>query len=101
MPIYEYLCHSCGAEQEHLQKMSESPIAVCPECGSSDYIKQVSAPGFQLKGSGWYATDFKNKQNPPKAASASKTETNTAAKDDTASQKPTSTQSSEQSSVAD
>lgn len=60
MPIYEYLCNSCGAEKEHLQKISDAPIAVCPVCGSSHYVKRISAAGFQLKGSGWYVTDFKN-----------------------------------------
>lgn len=60
MPIYEYLCNSCGAEKEHLQKISDAPIAVCPVCGSSNYVKRISAAGFQLKGSGWYVTDFKN-----------------------------------------
>ena len=60
MPIYEYRCDACGAGKEHLQKMSDAPIAACPECGSPDYRKQLSAAGFQLKGSGWYATDFKN-----------------------------------------
>ncbi|MCE7914058.1 MAG: zinc ribbon domain-containing protein [Nitrosomonas sp. PRO4] len=60
MPIYEYLCNSCGAEKEHIQKISDAPIAVCPVCGSNDYVKRISAAGFQLKGSGWYVTDFKN-----------------------------------------
>ncbi len=60
MPIYEYLCNSCGAEKEHLQKISDAPISVCPVCGSSNYTKLISAAGFQLKGSGWYVTDFKN-----------------------------------------
>ena len=60
MPIYEYLCNSCGAEKEHLQKISDAPIAACPVCGSSNYTKLISAAGFQLKGSGWYVTDFKN-----------------------------------------
>ena len=60
MPIYEYLCNSCGAEKEHLQKISDAPIAVCPVCGSSNCTKLISAAGFQLKGSGWYVTDFKN-----------------------------------------
>lgn len=74
MPIYEYRCNSCGAEKEHLQKISDAPIAVCPVCGSGDYIKRISAAGFQLKGSGWYATDFKNnktKQSDTKAESKS------------------------------
>lgn len=72
MPIYEYLCRSCGLEKEHLQKMNDALIEKCPECGSNDYIKQISAVGFQLKGSGWYVTDFKNKP-------VSKTETKSAA----------------------
>ena len=63
MPIYEYLCNSCGAEKEHLQKISDAPIAACPVCGSSNYTKLISAAGFQLKGSGWYVTDFKNNKS--------------------------------------
>ncbi len=61
MPIYEYLCNSCGVKKEHIQKMSDAPIEICPECGGADYTKLISAAGFQLKGSGWYVTDFKNK----------------------------------------
>lgn len=49
MPIYEYLCNACGAEKEHLQKISDAPIAACPVCGSNNYIKRISAAGFQLK----------------------------------------------------
>lgn len=60
MPIYEYRCDDCGSQKEHLQKMSDEPIAKCPSCGSTKYRKLLSAAGFQLKGSGWYATDFKN-----------------------------------------
>ena len=60
MPIYEYRCDACGTAKEHLQKLSDAPVAQCPDCGSADYHKQLSAAGFQLKGSGWYATDFKN-----------------------------------------
>ncbi len=63
MPIYEYLCNSCGAEKEHLQKISDAPIAVCPVCGSSNYVKRISAAGFQLKGGGWYVTDFKDNKS--------------------------------------
>lgn len=59
MPIYEYRCQSCGFQKEHLQKMSDSPLATCPSCGAEGYTKLLSAAGFQLKGSGWYATDFK------------------------------------------
>ena len=59
MPIYEYRCDSCGSQKEHLQKMNDPQISACPECGSEGYKKQLSAAGFQLKGNGWYATDFK------------------------------------------
>ena len=59
MPIYEYRCDACGHQEEHLQKVSEPLIAVCPSCQKDAYRKLLSAAGFQLKGSGWYATDFK------------------------------------------
>lgn len=59
MPIYEYRCSSCGHEKDVLQKMSDAPLAECPACGKSTFRKLISAAGFQLKGSGWYATDFK------------------------------------------
>lgn len=59
MPIYEYRCDSCGHQKEHLQKMSDAPLTTCPACGQDTYGKLLSAAGFQLKGSGWYATDFK------------------------------------------
>lgn len=64
MPIYEYRCRSCGFEKEYLQKVNDAPVAVCPACGSEAYAKLISAAGFQLKGSGWYATDFKNGSKP-------------------------------------
>lgn len=60
MPIYEYRCSACGHQKEYLQRMSDAPLADCPECGTSSFKKLVTAAGFQLKGSGWYATDFKN-----------------------------------------
>jgi len=59
MPIYEYVCKSCGYEKEVLQKMNEAPLFQCPECQEKSFIKKISAPGFRLKGSGWYETDFK------------------------------------------
>ena len=59
MPIYEYRCSSCGHELEALQKLAEAPLVVCPSCNADALVKLVSAAGFQLKGSGWYATDFK------------------------------------------
>lgn len=78
MPIYEYLCNSCNAEKEHFQKMNDEPISTCPECGSTNYNKMISAAGFQLKGSGWYVTDFKNNktsQSEPKKSSSTDTKT--------------------------
>jgi putative FmdB family regulatory protein len=59
MPIYEYRCTSCGHEKEVLQKMSDPVLSSCPACGKATFTKLISAAGFQLKGSGWYATDFK------------------------------------------
>jgi putative FmdB family regulatory protein len=60
MPIYEYRCEQCGFQKDHLQKMNEAALTVCPSCNSDRYVKQLSATaGFQLKGKGWYATDFK------------------------------------------
>ena len=67
MPIYEYRCDSCGFQKEHLQKMSDSLLTTCPECGKESYSKLLSAAGFQLKGSGWYATDFKGGAKPAPA----------------------------------
>ena len=67
MPIYEYRCASCGHQQEFLQKVSDAPLTVCPQCGKATFTKMVSAAGFQLKGSGWYATDFKNSGTKPAA----------------------------------
>lgn len=79
MPIYEYRCGSCGFEKEYLQKVNDAPIAACPACGSDAYAKLISAAGFQLKGSGWYATDFKNGGKPKSKPDA---ETSAAAKSD-------------------
>ncbi len=64
MPIYEYRCESCGFQKEHLQKLSAPVLTTCPECGKESYSKLLSAAGFQLKGSGWYATDFKGSSKP-------------------------------------
>jgi putative FmdB family regulatory protein len=60
MPIYAYKCESCGFAKDVLQKMSDAPLEVCPACSQSTFKKQLTAAGFQLKGSGWYATDFKS-----------------------------------------
>jgi putative FmdB family regulatory protein len=60
VPIYAYRCGACGHAQDVLQKMSDAPLTVCPACGQPSYAKQVTAAGFQLKGSGWYVTDFRD-----------------------------------------
>ena len=59
MPIYAYKCDSCGHAKDVLQKMSADPLTVCPACGAATFTKQLTAAGFQLKGSGWYVTDFR------------------------------------------
>ena len=59
MPIYAYRCTSYGFENDHLQKLSDPVLEICPQCAQATYRKQLTAAGFQLKGSGWYATDFK------------------------------------------
>lgn len=73
MPIYAYGCSSCGLQKDVLQKMSDTPLTICPECGNNTLVKQLTAAGFQLKGSGYYATDFKDGGKPkaePKAEPA-------------------------------
>jgi putative FmdB family regulatory protein len=59
MPIYAYKCDACGHAKDVLQKMSDAALTECPACGAPKFNKQLTAPGFQLKGTGWYATDFK------------------------------------------
>ncbi|MCC6143628.1 MAG: zinc ribbon domain-containing protein [Candidatus Hydrogenedentes bacterium] len=59
MPIYEYRCGTCGFQKEYLQKLNDAPLTTCPECGKESFGKMLTAAGFQLKGSGWYATDFR------------------------------------------
>lgn len=60
MPIYAYKCGSCGFAKDVLQKISDTPLTVCPSCGEAAFAKQITAAGFQLKGSGWYVTDFRD-----------------------------------------
>jgi putative FmdB family regulatory protein len=64
MPIYAYRCNSCSFEKDHLQKLNDATLSICPECGQESYVKQLTAAGIQLKGSGWYATDFKGGSKP-------------------------------------
>ena len=106
MPIYEYRCSSCGHELEALQKLADAPLLACPSCHVDALVKLVSASAFQLKGSGWYATDFKGGSKPaaakpdetakpaadaasdakPDAKSEAKTETKSEAKTETKSE---------------
>ncbi len=60
MPIYAYRCDACGFAKDVLQKISDAPLTDCPECGKAEFRKQLTAAGFQLKGTGWYVTDFRN-----------------------------------------
>ena len=72
MPIYEYRCSSCGEQQEVMQKISAPLLTTCAKCGKPTLVKMLTAAGFQLKGSGWYATDFKGKgASAPKETTAS------------------------------
>ena len=70
MPIYAYRCESCGFAKDVLQKISDPVLTDCPECGKSSFKKQVTAAGFQLKGTGWYATDFRGGGTPKTSESA-------------------------------
>ena len=72
MPIYAYRCSNCGHAQDVLQRMSDPVLSVCPACGQPTYVKQVTAAGFQLKGSGWYVTDFRGDKKAAPAADADK-----------------------------
>jgi putative FmdB family regulatory protein len=82
MPIYEYRCSSCGFQKEYLQKINDPVMSVCPECNKKTFSKMLSAAGFQLKGSGWYATDFKNSGSKAPAKTAAETGDKTTAKPD-------------------
>jgi putative FmdB family regulatory protein len=74
MPIYAYRCSSCGHAKDVLQKLSDAALTVCPACGAPTFAKQVTAAGFQLKGSGWYATDFKGGNSTKKPEGDGKTD---------------------------
>ena len=81
MPIYAYRCGTCGHAKDVLQKLSDAPLSICPACGAETFTKQVTAAGFQLKGSGWYVTDFKggNSGAPASAPAAASSEGGAAA----------------------
>jgi len=77
MPIYAYACSVCGLHTDVMQKMSDAPLTVCPECGKESLIKQLTAAGFQLKGNGYYVTDFKSGSQAKPASSDSTPPTST------------------------
>ena len=102
MPIYEYRCGECGQDHEVLQKVSEPPLTECPACGKPALKKQLSAAGFQLKGSGWYATDFKSSAKKPAEKTAeAKTEAKTEVKTDTKSETKTESKPASTSTTTD
>ena len=106
MPIYEYRCAACGHELEMLQKLSEAPLVDCPACGKGALTKLVSAAGFQLKGSGWYATDYGRSKSATSDDSntangkSSDSSTSTASSDKGSSSSEKSSASSEKSSTS-
>lgn len=86
MPIYAYRCEDCGLAKDVLQKMSDDVLTICPDCGHSNFKKQITAAGFQLKGSGWYVTDFREGNKPTAnnaSTSKSATESTTATENKT------------------
>ena len=88
MPIYAYRCEACGFAKDALQKVSDAPLTDCPACGEANFKKQLTAAGFQLKGTGWYVTDFRNGASSakPSTQDATKTEgASTVASDNAAS----------------
>jgi putative FmdB family regulatory protein len=80
MPIYAYKCTSCGHTEDVMRKISDAPLTTCTACGKETFEKQLTAPGFQLKGSGWYVTDFKGGASGGAAATATKAEAKTESK---------------------
>jgi putative FmdB family regulatory protein len=102
MPIYEYRCTDCGHQQEFLQRVSDTPLTVCTQCGKPTFSKMVTAAGFQLKGSGWYATDFKNSgKSPSSKASDSKGESKGEPKSEPTSESKAETKPAGESKAAD
>lgn len=85
MPIYEYQCTNCDHHFDLLQKFSDEPITQCPKCTKNTVVKLMSATGFQLKGTGWYATDFKNKSSAPVETPVKKEDTTKKADSDSSS----------------
>ena len=95
MPIYAYKCESCGHAKDVLQKISDAPLTDCPACGKATFAKQLTAAGFQLKGSGWYVTDFRG------GSGASSAPASGAASSDSSESKPAETASATTASTSD
>jgi putative FmdB family regulatory protein len=95
MPIYAYKCESCGHAKDVLQKISDAPLTDCPACGKASFAKQLTAAGFQLKGSGWYVTDFRG------GSGASSATASGAASSDSSESKPAETASATTASTSD
>jgi len=79
VPIYAYRCEACGFAKDALQKVSDAPLTDCPACGEAKFKKQLTAAGFQLKGTGWYVTDFRNGSNAAKPGAPDATKSDSAA----------------------
>lgn len=90
MPIYEYRCEACGAPKEAIQKMSDDPLKLCDECGQEALTRIISRTNFVLKGTGWYATDYKPAPKEAKAEADSKSESGSDSKSDSSSKSETS-----------
>jgi putative FmdB family regulatory protein len=91
MPIYAYRCERCGHAKDVIQKFSDAPLSVCPECGAEAFRKQLTAPAFQLKGSGWYVTDFRDNGAKAKPAKPGEPESGGAAPSQAPEAKPAAT----------
>ena len=89
MPIYEYQCAGCHHQFDLLQKINDEPVKICPQCSKMTAVRLVSAAGFQLKGSGWYATDFKNKGKPEQKSDGSVAASDAKAAEPKATESPT------------
>jgi putative FmdB family regulatory protein len=83
MPLYEYRCESCQHQFEVIQKFSDAPIAVCPQCSGGPVVKLLSSPAFQFKGSGWYITDYARKDSAKSEAAKSETPKSETSKSET------------------
>lgn len=91
MPIYEYQCTSCHHHFDLMQKITDAPVKQCPKCYENTLTKLISPAGFQLKGTGWYATDFKNKGSAAKESTENQSEDSNTKKDNSTKEIPAST----------